>query len=79
MKTLKNGKEVKYYAVCPECASHLEYCYEDIRKCGGAESGSRYIVCPVCEERIKVNHAAANAPLFNGFVSTLNACGCSTN
>lgn len=75
MRTLKNGKEVKHYIICPECSSHLEYEYDDIRKSGGAESGGRYIVCPVCEERIKVASPAA-ATSFVGFSAATSSCGC---
>lgn len=78
MRTLKNGKEVKYYAICPECSSHLEYGYEDFHKGGGAESGSRYIVCPVCDERIKIKSPTQTTPLNIGWpASALNAC-CTT-
>lgn len=77
MRTLKNGREVKYYAICPECSSHLEYTYDDIQKSGGLESGSKYIVCPVCEERIKIKSAVTATP-FSNLAQTLSypSCGC---
>lgn len=76
MRTLKNGKEVKYYAVCPECSSHLEYSYEDIQKAGGMDTGSKYIVCPVCDERIKITPTGnypATTPI-GSFSALMNNC-----
>lgn len=78
MRTLKNGKDVKYYTICPECASHLEYDYDDVQKAGGSELGSRYIICPVCGERIKtpspMQFPTSYTSLAQG-ISTLN-CAC---
>lgn len=82
MRTLKNGKEVKYYAICSECSSHIEYDYDDMKKPGGASTGGRYIVCPVCEERISVRLPAANpvgsaATSLAVGLSSIGSCGCS--
>lgn len=76
MRTLKNGKDVKYYVMCPECSSHLEYEYDDIRKSGGTESGGRYIVCPVCEERIKVSIPGQFTAGFSSLAAAVGSCGC---
>lgn len=77
MRALKNGKEIKHYTICPECASHLEYGYDDIQKAGGMDVGTKYIVCPVCDERIKLNTPACSTLTMpiNGLASAIGSCG----
>lgn len=75
MRALKNGKDVKYYVMCPECSSHLEYEHDDIRKSGGTESGKRYIVCPICDERIAVSVPGQFSGI-SSLAAAVGPCGC---
>lgn len=58
IKITQNGKEKIYYAKCSECATELEYTYEDVKYETSAAvkyAKGRFIICPVCGEPISVS------------------------
>lgn len=52
IRILSNGKDKVFEAHCVTCGSDLEYQHEDVQKDNDEEFKMRYIVCPVCGEKL---------------------------
>lgn len=52
MKVLKNGKDKAFYSSCISCGSELEYTLEDVKEDKKSEFKNKYIICPVCGEKL---------------------------